>query len=56
MDLYNNEIIAYKQSRKNDIALVEATLREAAKKRRTDTDTILHSDQVCSTVPIGIIN
>lgn len=44
-DLYNNEIIAYKLGPENNIALVEATLREAAKKRGTDTDTILHSDQ-----------
>lgn len=45
MDLYNNEMIAYKTSHTNDIALVESTLREASKKRETDTDTILHSDQ-----------
>ena len=43
-DLYNNEIIAFHVSERNDLALVLATLDKATKK--TDvTETLIHSDQ-----------
>ncbi len=45
MDLFNNEIIAYKSSLENNIKLVEDTMRIAFKNSGTATDTILHSDQ-----------
>lgn len=43
-DIYNNEIIAWKISTRNDIKLVLDTLEEASKKRDMQ-GTILHSDQ-----------
>jgi transposase InsO family protein len=43
-DLYNNEIIAYQISRRNDIKLVLDTLKKAKNKRNV-RGTLLHSDQ-----------
>ncbi|WP_142952160.1 DDE-type integrase/transposase/recombinase, partial [Bacillus cereus] len=43
-DLYNNEIIAYETSRRNDLKLVLDTLKKA-KKNRNVTGILLHSDQ-----------
>lgn len=43
-DLYNNEIIAYQISRRNDLKLVIDTLKIARKKRNVE-GTLLHSDQ-----------
>jgi putative transposase len=44
MDLYNNEIIAYEISRRNDLKLVTDTLKKAQKKRNVK-GVLLHSDQ-----------
>ncbi len=44
MDLYNNEIIAYRVKESQDVTLVLETL-EAACKNREVKDVILHSDQ-----------
>ncbi|PGC51576.1 DDE-type integrase/transposase/recombinase, partial [Bacillus wiedmannii] len=43
-DLYNNEIIAYETSRRNDLKLVLDTLKKAKKKRNVK-GILLHSDQ-----------
>lgn len=43
-DLYNNEIIAYQISRRNDLKLVIDTLKKAKKKRNVQ-GILLHSDQ-----------
>jgi transposase InsO family protein len=43
-DLYNNEIVAYKISSRNDLKLVMDTL-EIAKKRRNVEGVLIHSDQ-----------
>ncbi|ARJ25595.1 hypothetical protein B7492_29560 (plasmid) [Bacillus mycoides] len=43
-DLYNNEIVAYETSRRNDLKLVLDTLKKA-KKRRNVKGILLHSDQ-----------
>lgn len=43
-DLYNNEIIAYEISRRNDLKLVMDTLKKARKKRKVK-GILLHSDQ-----------
>ncbi|PEE32773.1 DDE-type integrase/transposase/recombinase, partial [Bacillus cereus] len=40
-DLYNNEIIAYETSRRNDLKLVLDTLKKAKKKRNV-TGILLH--------------
>jgi transposase InsO family protein len=44
MDLYNNEIIAYRIGHSQDVSLVLNTLEDALKVREV-TDVILHSDQ-----------
>jgi putative transposase len=44
MDLYNNEIIAYRISLNQDVTLVLDTLRDAVEKRNAE-GVILHSDQ-----------
>ncbi|HET7578164.1 MAG TPA: IS3 family transposase [Bacillales bacterium] len=44
MDLYNNEIIAYDISDRQDVSLVLKTLEKAANQRQP-TEVILHSDQ-----------
>jgi putative transposase len=44
MDLYNNEIVAYKISTKQDIQLVMDTLKEAVELRKPE-GLMLHSDQ-----------
>ncbi|WP_026585320.1 IS3 family transposase [Bacillus sp. J33] len=44
LDLYNNEIIAYHVSRRNDLKLVIDTLKKAKKKRNVQ-GILLHSDQ-----------
>ncbi|WP_338405848.1 IS3 family transposase [Bacillus pseudomycoides] len=43
-DLYNNEIVAYEISRRNDLKLVLDTLKKARKKRNVK-GILLHSDQ-----------
>ncbi|MCY7784987.1 MULTISPECIES: IS3 family transposase [unclassified Bacillus (in: firmicutes)] len=43
-DLYNNEIVAYQISRRNDLKLVIDTLKKAKKKRNVK-GVLLHSDQ-----------
>ncbi|MCP6684199.1 IS3 family transposase [Bacillus nakamurai] len=43
-DLYNNEIVAYQISRRNDLKLVADTLKKAKKKRNVK-GVLLHSDQ-----------
>ncbi|WP_140164424.1 IS3 family transposase [Bacillus thuringiensis] len=43
-DLYNNEIVAYEISRRNDLKLVLDTLKKAKKKRNVK-GILLHSDQ-----------
>ncbi|WP_316572955.1 IS3 family transposase [Neobacillus sp. YIM B06451] len=43
-DLYNNEIVAYHVSRRNDMKLVADTLKKAKKKRNVK-GVLLHSDQ-----------
>ncbi|MBK5447587.1 IS3 family transposase [Bacillus sp. TH22] len=43
-DLYNNEIVAYETSRRNDLKLVLDTLKRA-KKKRNMKGILLHSDQ-----------
>lgn len=43
-DLYNNEIVAYQISRRNDLKLVVDTLKKA-KKKRSVKRVLLHSDQ-----------
>jgi transposase InsO family protein len=43
-DLYNNEIVAYQISRRNDLKLVIDTLKKAKKKRNVK-GILLHSDQ-----------
>lgn len=43
-DLYNNEIVAYQISRRNDLKLVVDTLKKAKKKRNVK-GVLLHSDQ-----------
>jgi putative transposase len=45
MDLFNNEVVAYHMSDRNDNPLVLETLRKALKKRKDVTRTILHSDR-----------
>ncbi|MFP3472826.1 DDE-type integrase/transposase/recombinase, partial [Micrococcus sp. SIMBA_144] len=42
-DLYNNEIIAYKIGRRNDLKLVMDTIKKARKKRSVK-GIMLHSD------------
>ncbi|HDR4901652.1 TPA: hypothetical protein QCR38_003913 [Bacillus cereus] len=37
-DLYNNEIVAYEISRKNDLKLVLNTLKKARKKTKRERD------------------
>ncbi|KMY42801.1 integrase [Peribacillus loiseleuriae] len=44
LDLYNNEIISYKISERNDLKLVADTVKEAIKKREVK-GLLLHSDQ-----------
>ncbi|MGM7683295.1 IS3 family transposase [Cytobacillus sp. Hm23] len=44
MDLYNNEVVSYQISKKNDYKLVMDTLHKAVKKRNVQ-GTLLHSDQ-----------
>jgi transposase InsO family protein len=43
-DLYNNEVVAYETSERNDLKLVMDTIKKA-KKRRNVKGIILHSDQ-----------
>lgn len=43
-DLYNNEIVAYHISRRNDLKLVMDTLKKARKRRKVQ-GVLLHSDQ-----------
>lgn len=43
-DLYNNEIVAYETSRRNDLKLVLDTLKKAKKKRNVK-GILLHSNQ-----------
>ncbi|WP_429793238.1 DDE-type integrase/transposase/recombinase [Bacillus tropicus] len=43
-DLYNNEIVAYETSRRNDLKLVLDTLKKEKKKRNVK-GILLHSDQ-----------
>ncbi|HDR8072382.1 TPA: DDE-type integrase/transposase/recombinase [Bacillus cereus] len=43
-DLYNNEIVAYETSRRNNLKLMLDTLKKEKKKRNV-TGTLLHSDQ-----------
>lgn len=43
-DLYNNEIVAYQMSRRNDLKLVIDTVKKARKKRNVN-GILLHSDQ-----------
>ncbi|QWH64245.1 IS3 family transposase (plasmid) [Bacillus mycoides] len=43
-DLYNNEIVAYETSRRNDLKLVLDTLKKEKKKRNVQ-EILLHSDQ-----------
>ncbi|WP_429632096.1 DDE-type integrase/transposase/recombinase [Anoxybacillus kestanbolensis] len=43
-DLYNNEILAYHISQRNDIKLVIDTLKKAIRKRNVN-GLLLHSDQ-----------
>ncbi|WP_077616937.1 IS3 family transposase [Caenibacillus caldisaponilyticus] len=45
MDLFNNEIVAYNMSTRNDNQLVLDTVRKAVEKRMDVTGTILHSDR-----------
>lgn len=45
MDLFNNEIIAYAISKRNDIPLVERTLKKAMRKAGTASNILIHSDQ-----------
>lgn len=42
-DLYNNEMVAYETSRRNDLKLVLDTLKKAKKKRNVK-GILLHSD------------
>lgn len=44
LDLYNNEIVSYKISERNDLRLVADTVKEAIKKRDVK-GLLLHSDQ-----------
>lgn len=44
MDLYNNEIVAYQISERNNLQLVLDTVRKAERKRNVN-GTLLHSDQ-----------
>ncbi|WP_408011641.1 IS3 family transposase [Pseudalkalibacillus sp. A8] len=44
MDLYNNEVVAYKISERNNLRLVLDTIKKAIRKRNVQ-GTILHSDQ-----------
>ncbi|MGN7455416.1 transposase [Paenibacillus pasadenensis] len=44
-DLWNNEIIAYQISRKNDNPLVLETFRQAFETQKDVTGLIVHSDQ-----------
>ena len=43
-DLYNNEVVAYQISDRNDLKLVIETIKKARKKRNVK-GTIIHSDQ-----------
>jgi putative transposase len=45
MDLFNNEIVAFHMSSRNDNELVLNTVRKALEKRRDVSGTILHSDR-----------
>lgn len=45
IDLYNNDIVAYKISKRNDNELVIDTLNEALCKRKDVSGLIIHSDQ-----------
>lgn len=45
MDLFNNEVIAYKISQRNDNALVLETVNNAFEKRKDASGVILHSDR-----------
>lgn len=45
MDLFNNEIVAYQISERNDNPLVMKTVRKAVQKRKDVYGTILHSDR-----------
>src|SRR5699024_170810 len=45
MDLFNNEIVAFQISKRNDNALVLQTVEQAVQKRKDVSGTILHSDR-----------
>jgi putative transposase len=45
LDLFNNEVVAYHMSSKNDNELVLQTVQKAVEKRGDVTGTILHSDR-----------
>jgi transposase InsO family protein len=45
MDLFNNEIVAFHMSSRNDNELVLSTVRKAVEKRGDVSGTILHSDR-----------
>lgn len=45
MDLFNNEIVAFQISKRNDNALVLQTVEQAVQKRKDVSRTILHSDR-----------
>jgi transposase InsO family protein len=47
-DLYNNEIIAYHVSKRNDLSLVMKTLEKACENKVVGT--LIHSDQDTSTL------
>ena len=47
MDLFNNEVIAYQTSTRNDNPLVLDTVKKALKKRKDVYHNILHSDRGC---------
>lgn len=47
MDLYNNEIIAYKLSDSLEIEFVENTIKDALNNRKNLKNLIIHSDQGC---------
>ncbi|NEZ45568.1 IS3 family transposase [Paenibacillus alvei] len=44
LDLYNNEVVAFQMSRRNNLKLVLDTVKAAVQKRRV-TNLLLHSDQ-----------
>lgn len=45
MDLFNNEIVAYQISERNNLKLVLDTVNKAVKKRKIHCPLLLHSDQ-----------